>query len=152
MTGVQTCALPISGILGKGATFSVTTDRIGTVSSINVTNPGEDYVATPNVSLRVQDIVVSNVAYGNLPQQGEIAYQGNTTITATYTANVAGIIQLTHNNDVTKNLYVLRVYNYSSKPLPNKVIKFSKSTETFNVANIQFDSSYDINEIGRAHV
>jgi hypothetical protein len=54
-------------ILGEGATFSVVVDRAGSITTINLTNPGEDYVSKPNVSIKVQDILVSNVSATNLP-------------------------------------------------------------------------------------
>jgi len=63
--------LTVPGILGTGAEFSLVVDRVGSVTSIALENYGEDYSSQPGVSLKVQDIVVSNVAIENLPRKGE---------------------------------------------------------------------------------
>ena len=75
-TQAANAQLFVPGILGEGATFSVVVDRAGSVTTIKLIDGGQDYVTTPNVSLKVQDIVVSNVSIFNLPQKGDVVYQG----------------------------------------------------------------------------
>ena len=106
-------SLYVPGILGEGATFSVVVDRVGSISTIKLTNAGEDYVTTPNVSIKVQDIAVSNVSILNLPQRGDTIYQGTNINVASYTATVDSITKLSTDNNPLLSLYNLRVYDYN---------------------------------------
>lgn len=112
------------GILGDGATFTSITDRVGSISTINILNPGEDYISTPNVSLKVQDIVVKNLVVTNLPKNGDVVYQGTDFENSVYKASIDSITLLTAYADPLESLYVLRVYNYNALPnttLPLKI-------------------------------
>lgn len=123
-TQASNASLYIPGILGEGATFSVVVDRAGSISTIKLTNAGEDYISTPNVSLKIQDIAVSNVSILNLPQKGDTVYQGANVNSAAYTATVDSITKLTDDTNPLLSLYNLRVFNYSSSPsvsIPLKV-------------------------------
>lgn len=104
------------GILGDGAQFAASVDRVGAISTITITDPGEDYIATPNVSIKVQDMVVSNVIVTGLPQAGDIVYQGTDVANSTYYAVVDSTDLLTPNGDPYQSLYNLRVYDYTSRP------------------------------------
>jgi hypothetical protein len=109
-------SLQVTGILGDGATFSVSTDRAGAITTINLLEAGEDYISTPNVSFKIQDILVSNVAISNLPQKDDVVYQGANTNVATYLATVDSVKILTTDVDPLLNNYNLRVFNYNSTP------------------------------------
>jgi hypothetical protein len=122
-TSAANAVLTVTGILGQGASFSVYTDRAGSISTINVTEPGEDYIATPNVSFKVQDIVVANVSSSNPPLKGDIVYQGTSVNTSSYKATVDSVLELSENNDPTLSLYNLRVFNYNTTP--NTSLKLS---------------------------
>jgi len=102
-------SLIVPGILGDGATFNYNTNYVGQISSIQVTNPGQDYVSAANVTLKVQDIVISNVSSTLLPAKGDTVYQGSSFISSTYYATVDSVYSIGTN-------IVLRVYNYSSIP------------------------------------
>jgi hypothetical protein len=78
--------LATTGILGDGATFDMVLDRAGSITKINIVDGGEDYIATPNVSIRIQDILVTNVSISSLPQKDDLVYQGNTINTSIYRA------------------------------------------------------------------
>lgn len=106
----------VPGILGMGATFSVITNRTGSVTAIDVLDPGEDYVSPPQVSLRVQDIAVANISLANLPQKGDIVYQGANVNVSTYQATVNSVSSLVFNNDPTQTIWNIRVFDYTSKP------------------------------------
>jgi hypothetical protein len=134
----------VPGILGDGASFSVVVDRAGSVTTINLVDYGEDYVSTPSVSLKVQDIVVSNVSIGVLPEKGETIYQGANTNVASYLATVDSITTLQGNIDPTLSLYKLRVFNNNSNPDPTLQLNIDRNIH-LNMANTQYDASYTVN-------
>ena len=135
-------SLFIPGILGTGATFTLTTDQAGSISTINVLDPGEDYTSTPKVSLKVEDIVVANVTISNFPQLGDVVYQGTSVEVATYSATVNNAVLLQENGDPTQSLYNLRVFEYKSTPDPTKPLKIDKGINMI-MANTQYDANYN---------
>jgi hypothetical protein len=112
-----TAILSVNGTLGTGATVSATTSRIGAITSFNITDNGEDYVSAPNVALKVQDLVVTNVSPTLLPSAGDLIYQGANTNVASYIAYVDSIIGIQNANPPTNSIYQLRVYNWTSSPV-----------------------------------
>jgi hypothetical protein len=143
-------SLYVPGILGDGATFSSITDRVGTITTINVIDPGEDYTSTPNVSIKVQDIIVSNVSINPIAQNGDIAYQGTSFANSTYRATVSSINQVYSFANTQQTLYNLRVYDYNSLPnysLPIKIysksisLNMSNQYPTLNTAATRYDST-----------
>jgi hypothetical protein len=128
-------SLYVSGILGDGATFSAITDRVGTITTINVTEFGEDYVSTPNVSLKVQDIIVSNVLINNIVKTGDIVYQGTSYANAVYFATVSSINQVYAFANTQESLYNLRVYNYNSLPNISLPIKVDTKSIVMDMSN-----------------
>jgi hypothetical protein len=128
-------------ILGDGATFSVVTDRTGSISTINILDNGEDYISKPNVSLKVEDIVVSNVSISNIPQLGDTVYQGASLEAATYSATVNNVVLLSPNGDPTLSLYNLRVFEYSSVPDPTKDLKILNKNINLLMANIAYTAN-----------
>lgn len=137
-------SLYVPGILGDGATFSVVTDRAGSITTINVIDPGEDYVSTPNVSLKVQDIVVSNVSIINLPSRGDTIYQGANLNVSTYLATVDSVDVLEVNGDPTLSLFQLRVFNYNSNPDPSKKLNIDHNVH-MDMYNAQYNATYNTN-------
>ena len=140
-------SLFVPGILGTGATFSVVTDRTGSITSINLITTGEDYISTPNVSLKIQDIVVSNVSLSGIPQKEDIIYQGSTLNTASFKASVDSISLLTSYSNPINSLYNLRVYEYNSLPDPTKPLKIYQKSIALNMANTAYNSNYNQNGI-----
>lgn len=140
-------SLYVSGILGTGASFSVQAERVGSITSIKLIDGGEDYISTPNVSLKVEDIVVSNVTIINLPQKGDVVYQGANLNSYSYIATVNSISLLSPDNDPLKSLYNLRVFNYTSLPNPNLPLVINSNTSIYmNMANVAYNQNY--NEFG----
>lgn len=140
-------SLYVPGILGEGATFSVVVTRAGSISTISLTEPGEDYIAAPNVSLKIQDIAVSNVSLLSLPQKGELVYQGSNTNVASYIATVDSITRLSTDNDPLLSKYNLRVFNYTSAPYGGLSLKIDRtdgniSMNMVNTALPQFVYTY----------
>ena len=139
--------LSVPGILGTGATFSLVVDRVGAVTTIGLDNYGEDYSSQPKVSLKVQDILVSNVAIENTPRKGEYIYQGPTINTATYIAKVNSVSLLAPDANTQLSLYNLQVFDYNANPNPNLVLKIAGEDRNINLkmansAYPQFDKSY----------
>ena len=132
------------GVLGEGAQFSVVVDRAGSITTIKLDSAGEDYVTTPNVSLKVQDIVVSNVSVLNLPRKGDVIYQGANVNVSTYRATVNSISLLQPFNDPSQSLYNVRVFEYNSNPDPTQSLVIDRNIN-FTMANSAYDSSYNQN-------
>ena len=131
----------VPGILGEGATFSLLVDRVGSVTTINLINPGEDYVATPNVSLRVQDIVVSST-FGLEFAKDTIVYQGNIE-SPTFFAYFDSITSIDPGsiNTTADDLFVLRVFDYKGVVSENAIILYDNEKKT-EIGSISFISSY----------
>jgi hypothetical protein len=108
-------SLVVTGIMGADAILTPTTDRTGSVTSINIINPGEDYVSTPNVYLKVADVAVSNVSPLDFPLAGDVMYQGATFNVATYKANVASVFKISTASpaNTAADIYQLRTYDYT---------------------------------------
>ncbi len=111
--------LYISTVLGDSAQLVPITDRIGAITTIKVTNYGEDYTSQPSVSLKIQDIAVSNVNILYLPQKGDIVYQGANTESFTYKARVDSVTRMTYDAEQETSTYILRAYNYNKLPNHN---------------------------------
>ena len=128
-------SLYVPGILGAGAEFGVKVDRVGSITTINIQNYGEDYIATPNVSLKVQDIVVSNVSLTNIPQTGDIVYQGTNFANSSYKAIVSGTTIKTPFADPTQSIWTVRVYNYNSAPSKTISLKINNKNIVMPVSD-----------------
>lgn len=138
-------SLFVPGILGAGAEFLPVVDRAGSITKIQITDPGEDYIATPNVSIRVQDILVSNVSIANLPRIGDTVYQGANINVSTYQATVNSISLIQPYNDASKTLYNLRVFEYTTMPNPSDNLVIDKQFGQINMvmANTSFNDTYN---------
>ena len=134
-TNADGAVLTVPGTLGDGATFGVTVDRVGSISTISINAAGEDYIEAPNVSLKVQDIVTSNVLISNLPQSGDIVYQGSSLNNASYIATVLSINELQATSNPLESLWNLRVFNYSSKPNYSLPINVYSKDIVMNMSN-----------------
>lgn len=132
----------IPGILGDGASFLPQTDELGQIQTVVLTQQGEDYVATPNVSFKVQDLAVKNITLAETPETGDIIYQGVDIDNTSYMAYVDSLLSIKNNINPLETVYRLRVYNYSSAneyphniPDPNQSIKIYNKTITVNLTN-----------------
>jgi len=135
-TQAANASLVVTSILGSGTTLqAIPQPTVGSIITINILNPGEDYVAAPNVSFKVQDVLVSNVSVSSVPQKGDIVYQGANTNTASYIAYVDSILPLQNYADSTKNIYQLRVYNYNSKPVISSPLKIDSSGSALSLVS-----------------
>ena len=140
--------LSVPGILGDGSSFSVSSERIGSITKISLLDNGEDYIAIPSVSLKVEDIVVSNVSLLHYPTTGDVIYQGDNINVATYRATVNSVSTLQSYSDPTQTLYNLRVFNYNSRPNPNLTMKIDRDANiSITMANTKYSDVYDDNGI-----
>lgn len=119
-------SLVVLGTLGNGATLDPTTDTIGTISSIVVTNLGEDYSSRPNVSIRVQDVLTKNVNINFPPKKNDIAFQGANINVATFIASVDSIKLIVPYQNPLDSQYTLRLFEY------NGVINTSQNIKILN--------------------
>jgi hypothetical protein len=136
----------VPGILGTGATFSLVVDRVGSITTVNILNYGQDYESKPKISLKVQDVVVSNVSIGNLPRKGDVIYQGPSINLATYKATVNSVSRLSTDANSELSLFNLRVFNYNSNPNPNLILKVDERKINFKMGNSaypQFAQTYN---------
>ena len=122
----------IPSILGTGAEYSLETDKIGAITKITLSENGEDYSYTPNVSLRIQDIVVTGTNVENIVGGKTIIYQGLKS-SPTYLGNIDSVTSLYFDPVTNYQLFSIRIYNYVNNIDPEK---------TFNVYDIE-----DKNEI-----
>lgn len=135
--------LYISTVLGDGAKLTPITDRIGSITTIKITNYGEDYVTAPKVSLKVQDIAVSNVSLLSIPEKGDIVYQGSNTQSFTYKSYVDSIRRITYDENPETSTYLLRVYNYNKLPNPDLDLVLQKTKiQEPNTFGIIINSEY----------
>jgi hypothetical protein len=143
-----TAILSVNGYLGAGASFTEVSNRIGSITSFNILDNGSDYIAAPNISLVVQDLIVQNVSPVYLPTAGQVIYQGANTNTSSYLATVDSIFVLENAIPASNSIYQLRVYNYNSKPsfnLPLKIDSIGASMNLVsgytNIHNTTFDNT-----------
>jgi hypothetical protein len=142
-TQASNASLSITGIVGQGAQFVASLDRVGSITTINISDYGQDYIAKPNVSFKVQDIIITNV--GTKPSSGDIVYQGSNVNSSTYLATVDSIISiLPLYANTLLDLYTLRVYNYNS--IPN--IAYPLKSNTYSVAITNSYASIILSEYG----
>ena len=140
-------SLFVPGVLGRGATFSVVTDRTGAVTTINISNPGEDYVSAPGVSLKVEDILVSNVAPA-LINGGDVIFQGPNANSSTYLAYIESLSVYQFNADPAQTIYNLRVYNYNSTPNTALPLR-TENNVNLQMVGAALDSNYNSSGVRR---
>jgi hypothetical protein len=134
-TAGANAVLSVAGIVGQGAEFTPELDRVGSITTINISNFGEDYIAPPNVSFKVHDIVVTNITPGNAPTKGDIIYQGANTTSSTYLATVDSLSLVQNDANATFSLYILRAFNFNSVPNIAKPILANNETYSLNISN-----------------
>jgi hypothetical protein len=127
--------ITIPGILGDGAQFVSTVDRVGSISTIDVLDAGSDYISVPQVSLKIQDIAVNNVFFTNLPEKGDLIYQGNTYLSSSFFATVDSISLISSSLNPQQSIYNLRVFNYNQKPNYSLPLKVDSKGIVYNLTN-----------------
>jgi len=112
---------------GKGVQNIVANSAIGRVRDIRIVSRGFDYIATPNVSLKIVDMVIDGIADLEDLNENERVFQGATLETAIF----QGIVK-----DYNRSTKALRLYNYSGNSFTNfnsTLIFTSEGGVKFNV-------------------
>jgi hypothetical protein len=108
-----TCIINTSGgsgavltayLFGDGFDYTVQTSAIGRIKDIRLIYRGYDYIARPNVSLKIVDTVINPIPELDRFTEEEYIFQGTSLSTSTFRANVKSY-------DRTTNL--LRLYDHS---------------------------------------
>jgi hypothetical protein len=136
--------LRVNQVLGSGASLEAIPDErgIGAITSFLITNFGEDYIAAPRVSLKVRDLIVANLSFSNLPQRGEIIYQGTSVDSSVFKANVDSVVLITPNVDPLQSKYRVRVYNYTSNTKTDLQLKITDRQIGSNLI-MDLDNTYE---------
>jgi hypothetical protein len=87
-----------------GEAFSLSVSAIGRVQTIRMVNRGFDYINTPLVSLKNQDVTIQPISNNVFYTQSEKVFQGANVNTATF---IAFVDQYDRGNSI------LRLYNYT---------------------------------------
>lgn len=132
--------LQVSGVFGgQSAKYSLITDRIGQITKIKLTENGEDYISTPNVSLRIQEILVNNVYLTN---PNVLLYQGNSQNTATYKSYIDNIFLFDASGNPEDYIYRVRTYDYKGTIDINSPIKVVSLIDNQYLTQYNLVSSY----------
>jgi hypothetical protein len=128
-TGNGLASLIVPGILGSGVDYTLETDRIGAITKISLSENGEDYISTPNVSLRVQDIAVTDM-FG-LDITDTIIYQGEVE-TPTFFGYVDSVTLIDAGNPSTlsDDIFSLRLYDYRGVISDNPLKLYNITSKT----------------------
>jgi hypothetical protein len=86
-----------------GESLAISVSQIGKILSIRLVDRGFDYVSTPIVSLRNQDLILNPISNNQFYVQGEPVWQGANVNSASYVAFV---------DKYDRSNAVLRLYNY----------------------------------------
>ena len=137
-SGGSGASLRVNTVLGDGADLTPVSDErgIGAITSFIIENYGEDYIEAPKVSLRVRDLMVTNVSPANIIKNGDLIYQGANVNTAVFKAYVDSISLYEADAVQANSKYILRVYNYTSN---TKTTLQLKSTDRTVGANVYLD-------------
>jgi len=140
-------SLIVPGVMALGATFSPTTDSIGSIRNIVVTDGGGDYVATPNISLRVADVAVTNVNSLYPITSEDVLYQGSSLENSSYSASIDSTLKLNTASppNTANDVYQIRTYEYIgiyNSSLPLKIDKVIDENDTIFTLVMPSTNSY----------
>jgi hypothetical protein len=133
--------LTIPAILGTGVEYTLETDRIGAITKISLIDNGEDYVSTPNVSLRVQDIVITGTAVESINPDTCIVYQGNLE-TPSFYGKIGSVSSIYFNPETSEQVFSIRVYDYRGAISGVTSCNVYNTTTESTVSVIQLQSDY----------
>jgi hypothetical protein len=134
--------LTIPAILGTGVKYTVETDKIGAITKITLTENGEDYINVPNVSLRIQDIVVSGLeSASDVNLTTSIVYQGDYAL-PTFSGNINSINSIYYNPVTSEKLFSIEVYDYIGTISANNSTLFVRNTETNEFIELVIQQNY----------
>jgi len=146
-SGGSGAQLRVNTVLGAGAELLPIADErgIGAITSFVIENFGEDYISAPNISLKVRDLVITNVSPSDVIRSGDLIYQGANVNTSVFRAFVDSVTLLQSDAVAANSKYLLRVYNYTSNTKISGINLQLKSTDRAIGANLylDLDTTYD---------
>lgn len=110
---------------GQGARTNVAVNKIGEIIDFRLVSRGFDYIDTPTVSMRIQDLVMVDMGSNLSFVVDETIYQGVDINTTSYVANVDSY------NVASKTL---RVYDYRGALSPNSNLSTTTQNVRINVS------------------
>lgn len=113
---------------GDGVENTVNTSAIGRIKDLKLIYRGFDYVATPNVSLKILDTVINPIPESNVFTETEYVYQGESIANSTFKANV---------KSYNRETGVLRLYDFSGS--------FSNTVDIISANGIYCNSNLSMN-------
>ena len=142
-SGGSGASLRVNNVMGDGADLTPIADErgIGAITSFIIENYGEDYIEAPKVSLKVRDLMVTNVSPSNIIKNGELIYQGSNVNSAVFKAYVDSITLFQSDAVQANSKYILRVYNYTSNTKTNLQLKSTDRTVGANLY-LDLDTTY----------
>jgi hypothetical protein len=134
--------LIIPAILGTGVEYKIETDKIGAITKIALTDNGEDYISTPNVSLRMQDIVITG---NNIDQikstESMVAYQG-TYITPGFIGKIDSLKSLYFDPLTDYQLFSIRIYDFRGNLSTANALFVYDTASSSVIADLTIQSNY----------
>ena len=131
-------SLIVPGVMAIGASLDTVSEKIGAISSIKILNSGEDYISSPNLTVKVADVTVTNVSTIHTFTSGDLIFQGASLNTKSFYASVDSYrkISTAVPKNTSKDVYLIRMYEYfgSYDPaLPLKIIKNITTSQTYTL-------------------
>jgi len=139
-----TALLKIDTILGDGEVLGANYDTIGAIKNFNILFNGEDYVSSPEISLRIMDVAVTNVNELLLPETSELIYQGTDVDYPNFIANIEKLEILV--DPKINNSFYLRLYNYNGSIDINQPLYIDRDAK--NTKTLSFTIRNSLNEQG----
>ena len=134
-------SLIIPSILSTGAKYTLESDKIGAITKITVSENGEDYITAPNVSLRIQDIIVTSNNISNIAAGTSTIYQG-TYEAQVFSASIASINPIYFDPLTNYQLFVLRIYDYIGNLSANTEL-YAYNNDSQTSYTLSLDTSYN---------
>jgi flagellar basal body rod protein FlgB len=117
--------LQFPGLVGNDAAFGVVGSPYGQILEITLSNPGENYVSTPNVSLRIEDILVATSSV--TPIKGDRLYQGDYD-NPTYQSTIDTVL------GYSANTIQIRTYEYNGVMNANTTLSLVRGSNTISTS------------------
>lgn len=113
---------------GQGAQLQVSVNKIGQILDIRMASRGFDYISTPRISLRIEDLVILDSGSNLTFDTDSVAFQGSNSNAASFKANIDSYNVSTH---------TLRLYDYqgSFNASQNLVTTTSNAHANINTTN-----------------
>src|SRR6478736_105887 len=109
-----------------GEELDIAVSDIGRIIDFRIISRGFDYISTPNVSMRIQDITVTQIANVDFYFEGEVVFQGANANSSTFFGYV---------DEYDRANSVLRVYNYIGS------LNLAQNLESTNISTIPLETT-----------